>query len=232
MRFKDWLIQEKAFDSQSNFTKSPSPPMGLGDLRQMRRWSYMGRPTQPDWQRAAASAVGGFGDAMRDTLAKIGIRPGAPAQWPGPEEYEDPLEIEVFIDEQELGMGELKDVNPKDYQTKAIQDAFLQKGYKMLMSKEADEEGIMVNDYDLGKGRVFDIAYHEKSTGDVGLKASIVYPLKKKKSDKFPDYQTRADQDKAHGYKRGIGSQSVANPKHPISSYQYKYSHSDRDWGR
>lgn len=234
MKFKDWLIQEKAFDGKgSDFSKSPSLPMGFGDLRQMRRWSYMGRPTQPDWQRAAASAVGGFGDAVRDTMANMGIRPGAPAHWPGDEEYEDSLEIEVFMRKQELGLDvdDLKEINPQEYNSKAIRTAFSDKAYEMLMGGSGEMED-NPKDYDLTRPKIFDISYHQKQDGSEGLKASISYPPKKGRSDKFPDYQTRADQDKDFGAKRGIGNQSVANPKHSTTHFPYKPDRWDKDVGR
>lgn len=232
MKFKKWLIQEKAFDSKgSDFSKSPSMPMGFGDLRQMRRWSYMGRPTQPDWQRAAASAVGGFGDAVRDTMANIGIRPGAPAHWPGDEEYEDSFEVEITLSKEQLGLeGDMKDINPEVFNSKNIRTAFSDKAYEIITSGRAELDD-NPDDYDLTRPKIFDISFHENN-GRQGLRASISYPPKKSRKDKFPDYQTRADQDRKFGAKRGIGNQSVPNPHHSTGNFSYRHDSWEKDTGR
>ena len=233
MKFKEWLLHEKAFDGKgSDFSKSPSLPMGFGDLRQMRRWSYMGRPTQPDWQRAASAAVGGFGDAFRDTMANMGIRPGAPGQWPGDEEYENNLDVEVFINKEELGMDDqdLREINPQYLNNRAIKNAISDKAYQVIMSGTVELDSDP-NDFDLTKPNIFDLAYHENQAGQQGVKASISYPLKKGESDRNPDYRTRADRDKEFGAKRGVGDQSVPNPKHGSKSFNYQHDRYEKDWG-
>lgn len=190
MEFKNWLLQEKQFSGQAtSFGRSPTPPQGLGDLRQMRRWSHMGTPTQPDWQRVAAAMVGGFGDAFRDILAGDDGRglPGSPGHWPSSEEYDDSLDLEVFVSDDYLSdrLGfdvDTESLRPDELQNKYKQQ-ILDRTLELLRKGKSDDQlvsSMRTQDYDLARPKINNIMQYTNSRGEKGIRATVSFNPRKR----------------------------------------------------
>jgi len=184
IQFKEWILKEAGFKNRpTDLSRVPTQRQGLGDLRQRRRWGNMDGDIQPGYQRAAAAALGGFGDAFRNVLAGDDGQglPGSPMQLPTmANEKEEPLDFNVFVDEDYIQrhFGELIDTSEYDpNELHKFKNVIIKKAYEEIRNSK-DTINIK-NKYDLANPRVYDFSHHNEDQDKKGVKAHISFDVKK-----------------------------------------------------